>query len=177
MDWSRSSQTSQSLLLFRAFQRDKYLGGGFIREIVAIPSFIQGISTGGSMMKDIKERLSQSLLLFRAFQPSLWEERKTGSGRRRNPFFYSGHFNNAEGDCWGRRSWGGRNPFFYSGHFNYPRYRGYSPNSSQSLLLFRAFQPLREYLRLQTLLGGSQSLLLFRAFQQDQKFLDSPKMG
>ncbi len=119
---------SQSLLLFRAFQR--FAPSPFWRIIkrVAIPSFIQGISTvcPQSFLENYKES--------------------------RNPFFYSGHFNqlSPDGDSWkpvvaipsfiqgisttpqGLLRKGVlpcRNPFFYSGHFNLfndiERWRGY----------------------------------------------------
>ena len=117
---------SQSLPLFRAFQLEKkefYPSSllwvaipSFIqgistsmgefsvkraRRTVAIPSFIQGISTSGEW-EGVESNItqSQSLPLFRAFQLifSIWGI--CFSLICRNPFLYSGHFNNLFGDEW-----------------------------------------------------------------------------
>ena len=63
---------SQSLLFFRAFQLCK-IHYDKVEECVAIPSFIQGISTLiGRLTKDPEVNMSQSLLLFRAFQQPIY---------------------------------------------------------------------------------------------------------
>ncbi len=182
---------SQSLLLFRAFQRTI------------------------SKSRGRRYTLSQSLLLFRAFQP---RSTTTGKLKRssRNPFFYSGHFNYEEvekgiciycmesqslllfrafqlkGKGWRSESGFSRNPFFYSGHFNMLQLGSIrkAQRQSQSLLLFRAFQlflrrrgecqavgvaipsfiqgistRLTIFLDEEQKYVMSQSLLLFRAFQ------------
>ena len=183
---------SQSLPLFRAFQ------------LV--------VDEEGNYYVDSE---SQSLPLFRAFQHIVLTPHALYRAEGRNPFLYSGHFNlipsddTDKGYAWvvaipsfiqgisTRR--GGRNnlpfkrcrnPFFYSGHFN--RRTGFGSTTggmtSQSLLLFRAFQRAMADNIESTLArrnpffysghfnmacrGGekllfklSQSLLLFRAFQ------------
>ena len=61
----------------------------------------------------------------------------------------------------------GRNPFLYSGNFNHTSHatpRSSSQRRSQSLPLFRAFQPACLFFQLYYM-GQSQSLPLFRAFQ------------
>ncbi len=110
---------------------------------VAIPSFIQGISTDEEQKFILEEYdVSQSLLLFRAFQLTLPVAIPSFFYLCRNPFFYSGHFN-WEGEDW--------NEFYMM--------------MSQSLLLFRAFQLSQSHSSLPPYGGESQSLLLFRAFQ------------
>ena len=86
---------SQSLPLFRAFQLViPHIQRALSNNLVAIPSFIQGIST---------------------CQP--WNMVEFSVKLGRNPFLYSGHFNTkSRGLCWSRMMC--RNPFLYSGHFN-----------------------------------------------------------
>ena len=91
---------------------------------VAIPSFIQGISTRGRILHGVRIILS------------------------RNPFFYSGHFNFFQGK-----------PYIQGGEVE-----------SQSLLLFRAFQLSIWQEGKKGEVKLSQSLLLFRAFQLYQLF-------
>ena len=91
--------------------------------MVAIPSFIQGISTAKDLISG-----------------------RTIAELSRNPFLYSGHFNLGEEGSVKLSVKEGRNPFFYSGHFNLFFYLLTYKNilMSQSLLLFRAFQLLVE---------------------------------
>ena len=109
---------SQSLPLFRAFQHNDLGDMYYIKEKVAIPSFIQGISTLAmakvtmpalsvaipSFIQGIstiiknncffyKNVLSQSLPLFRAFQHFQSKPYIKKGEVGRNPFLYSGHFN------------------------------------------------------------------------------------
>ncbi len=110
---------SQSLPLFRAFQLSQKNIKVEIPPPVAIPSFIQGISTA---------EMSESEKIAAAC---------------RNPFLYSGHFNLRELE-------------------EEERYRV----MSQSLPLFRAFQPYERHDRqYRVSVSTSQSLPLFRAFQ------------
>ena len=87
------NQKSQSLLLFRAFQLMERRVLCICEVEVAIPSFIQGISTRSGARTAWIHEVSQSLLLFRAFQQICQKSHKGGKGMSRNPFFYSGHFN------------------------------------------------------------------------------------
>ena len=137
-----------------------------VEGIVAIPSFIQGISTGGAMGK----APHTSHVAIPSFIQGISTCLRRGNGKSpahgRNPFFYSGHFNKLEearkkGSLWGvaipsfiqgisthptpqklliRKL--SRNPFFYSGHFNTKEgeMERIVFEKSQSLLLFRAFQ-------------------------------------
>ncbi len=113
---------------------------------VAIPSFIQGIST------DFLQGVSnpRKLVAIPSFIQGISTSIITGEGREiniwgRNPFLYSGHFNNDylinDKIIFSPR----RNPFLYSGHFNY--LKGYKEIhrhcKSQSLPLFRAFQQIK----------------------------------
>ncbi len=91
-EFSLALLPSQSLLLFRAFQHRSWQT--VWRGRVAIPSFIQGISTLQDHRSVRRLRLG------------------------RNPFFYSGHFNRRKIVWQDRGNTVGRNPFFYSGHFN-----------------------------------------------------------
>ena len=156
---------SQSLPLFRAFQQNGAACWRAPYGEVAIPSFIQGISTRNRDRRKILWEESQSLPLFRAFQH--WEVIAMRDRRKicRNPFLYSGHFNPRRE----KGRYGGnvrRNPFLYSGHFNNPSgFPIYFVFLSQSLPLFRAFQQEDEDRGVLGLSGQSQSLPLFRAFQ------------
>ncbi len=86
----------------------------------------------------------------------------------RNPFLYSGHFNNILVSDLFENFLEGRNPFLYSGHFN-ERVR--RMNEDQILVAIPSFiQGISTYM-VGTFnphrRGASQSLPLFRAFQQD----------
>ena len=86
---------SQSLLFFRAFQQI-YVGGSIMAKgRVAIPSFFQGISTCVTVTQPkVRPSVSQSLLFFRAFQQLCGAVDRERAYSSRNPFFFSGHFNN-----------------------------------------------------------------------------------
>ena len=111
-------------------------------ENVAIPSFIQGISTGGEEKQSFSMIKSQSLLLFRAFQRyerSVAQEGGQHTSQSLLLFraFQPSYF------IWSISYLLGRNPFLYSGHFNRietPWGTERFPLESQSLPLFRAFQ-------------------------------------
>ena len=110
---------------------------------VAIPSFIQGISTQ-LLVEPLAGgwQVSQSLPLFRAFQLQVppWF-RSSWSASVAIPSFIQGISTAMSWVFQDIERWS-RNPFLYSGHFNSEEAsdsEGYVV--SQSLPLFRAFQP------------------------------------
>ena len=116
---------SQSLLFFRAFQRDLGATSCLRTEAVAIPSFFQGISTRGAQGAGGNNRSFRRNPFFFSGHFNLLQNREEDGGVfSRNPFFFSGHFN-----AFWRKSKDGkyerRNPFFFSGHFNSMKQGGY----------------------------------------------------
>ena len=96
-------------------------GSGVLLSAVAIPSFIQGISTGGTPLWRCSpmESRSQSLPLFRAFQHEEFRYvlESYEVQSQSLPLFRA--FQQGERRCGGVPRWrAGRNPFLYSGHFN-----------------------------------------------------------
>ena len=96
-------------------------GSGVLLSAVAIPSFIQGISTGGTPLWRCSpmESRSQSLPLFRAFQHEefryVLESYEVQS--QSLPLFRAFQHNDL-GDMYYIKEKHSRNPFLYSGHFN-----------------------------------------------------------
>ena len=133
--------------------------------LVAIPSFIQGIST--KLVEEQEDRSiapSQSLLLFRAFQqnPHLFSQQPC---KVAIPSFIQGISTISP---WFRSSWSAsrRNPFFYSGHFNL-RYLLRSKWEELRVAIPSFIQGISTYAggRYLVIALLSQSLPLFRAFQ------------
>ena len=184
---------SQSLPLFRAFQQNKrevwnkryILGGrnpflysGHFNKIlkknirnriiiyVAIPSFIQGISTlGGGRYRERVEGVAIPSFI-QGISTRRWVSWGVSCFISRNPFLYSGHFNCCPhfGNTCGYRV---AIPSFIQGISTKREYLYLSLLIilSQSLPLFRAFQHLLTDFLIINIYSMSQSLPLFRAFQ------------
>ena len=87
---------SQSLPLFRAFQHNDLGDMYYIKEKVAIPSFIQGISTL-AMAKVTMPALSVAIPSFiQGISTRVFCSASPTRGVGRNPFLYSGHFNTVQ---------------------------------------------------------------------------------
>ena len=158
---------SQSLLLFRAFQNNKL--ASHRGSAVAIPSFIQGISTKSGNLErrnrlflpvaipSFIQGISTFPVLYRGIPliclvaiPSFIQGISTksmhllGLGRPQPvaiPSFIQG-ISTINISTWNSISLFCRNPFLYSGHFNKIRDKCHNGEGtlSQSLPLFRAFQ-------------------------------------
>ena len=139
---------------------------------VAIPSFIQGISTCYRVLwsRAVPWWGRNPFLYSGHFNKKVMRVCKgLGVDLGRNPFLYSGHFNSLSlMNCWAKCS-PSRNPFLYSGHFNKRSSKKYNYGRGEKVAIPSFIQGIS------TMLGGailsllclmSQSLPLFRAFQR-----------
>ena len=135
---------SQSLPFFRAFQQASgYAGNLWTAESQSLPFFRAFQPAEALLLEMHRHILSQSLPFFRAFQPT----KVYDSGEKLTvvaiPSFFQGISTGIQAVTEAPSKKASRNPFLFSGHFNAGLISiliWTSPNQSQSLPFFRAFQ-------------------------------------